>query len=247
MAYESRAGAIPEIPYFRTTHWSVVLRAGREGEAGDSQHALEELCRVYWYPLYSFIRRRGYDVHDAQDLTQAFFEKLLKKNTLAIADRERGRFRTFLLAALNNFLNNEARDAKRLKRGGGAQILSLDMEMAEQQFSHEPSSEASPERIYEQQWVEILMKRVLNQLQAESEAEGQGARFAQLQGYLVGDEAAAPFAEAAARMDVTEAALKGVVRRLRARFRQLLREEIANTVDNQAEIEDEIRHLMTIF
>ncbi len=240
-------GRIPEVQQFRTTHWSVVLRASRSENADEAHRALEELCRAYWYPIYAFIRRRGTGLHDAQDLTQAFFEKLLEKQTLAVADRQRGRFRTFLLSALNNFLINEARDAKRLKRGGGAEVISLDLETAEQQLALEPVSGESPERVYERNWVEVMMRRVLDRLQADSVTEGQAERFSQLRVYLVGEQGAPSFTEMANRLGLTEAAVKGLVRRLRARYRLLFREEIAQTLGDDQDIDAEIKYLLTLY
>jgi len=247
MPFDSGASLLPETPQFRTTHWSVVLQAGQENDLGQRQRALELLCQAYWYPIYAFVRRRGHPVHDAQDLTQSFFEQLLERKTLAVADRERGRFRTFLLAALNNFLINEARDARRLKRGGGAEIMSLDVELAEQRLSVEPATTATPERVYEQQWVSVMLQRVLNQLQAEAALEGNAERFEQLQIYLVADRSTISFQDMAAKLGVTEAAVKGVVRRLRSRYRELLRTEVAQTIGNSSDVEDEIRYLMSIF
>lgn len=244
MAIDSNPGGNAASPHFCTTHWSVVLRAGAGEESGERQKAMEELCRAYWYPLYAFIRRRGYPVHDAQDLVQSFFETILEQGALAVADPGRGRFRSFILAALGNFLANEARNARRQKRGGGVEHVSIDLSLAEERFSLEPATNDTPEHAFERQWLEVLMKRVLDRLERDFAGDGLAERFAQLQVYLVADRGEVPFKEMAEQLGMTEAALKGVVRRLRARYRELFREEVLQTVGSREEVEEEIRHLM---
>jgi RNA polymerase sigma factor (sigma-70 family) len=242
------SGAVPAVPQFRTTRWSMVLRAGAEQlSEADERRALEELCRAYWYPLYSFVRRRGHGSHDAQDLTQAFFARLFEKNAFALADRERGRFRTFLLRALDNFLVNEWEKMQRQKRGGGCEVFSLDAQAAEERYTHEPSSALTPERAFERRWIETLLDRVLSRLRDESAAAGQGERFERLKVYLVEDRGTVSFDEMARQLQMTEAAVKGVVRRMRSRYRELLREEVAHTVASPDEVDSEIRYLMTTF
>lgn len=231
---------------FRTTRWSMVLRAGQEnGETGLA--ALEELCRAYWYPLYLYVRRKGHDAHSAQDLTQAFFARLLEKNSLAVADQERGRFRTFLLSALKNFLHNEHEHATRQKRGGGAETFSLDAATAEERFQNEPSIQDTPEKIFERRWVETLLENVLARLREENRAAGELERFEVLKAFLVEDKGTVSFAEIGARLNMTEAAVKGVVRRLRGRYREIFREEVAHTVASPDEVDAEIRYLLTTF
>ncbi len=228
---------------FRTTRWSVVLRAG-QSSTDEASPALEELCRTYWYPLYLYVRRRGHDAHQAQDLTQGFFARLLEKNSFAVADPDRGRFRTFLLCALNNFLHNEHEHATRAKRGGGREMLPLEAEDAEQRFQNEPACHETPERIFERRWVETLLQRVITRLRQENIDAGDGERFEILKVYLVEDRGAVTFADMAPRLGLTEAGVKGVVRRLRGRYREILREEVAQTLDDPADVDSEIRHLL---
>ncbi len=235
----------PGAAQFRTTRWSLVLRAGEEQlSPADERRALEELCRAYWYPLYSFIRRRVYDPTTAADLTQGFFLQLLERNSFAVADQRRGRFRTFLLAALGNYLANEREAASSQKRGGGVEILSLDLAVAEGRFAAEPVVEETPERAFDRRWVEVLLGNVLAKLRAESVAAGEQERFDQLKGYLVEGDPGVTFAVAAERLGISEASLKGQVRRLRARFREMLREEVSQTVASRSDVESELRHLM---
>jgi RNA polymerase sigma factor (sigma-70 family) len=230
---------------FRTTQWSLILSA-RTADSEGSQAALEQLCQAYWYPVYSFARRRGHDHAQAEDLTQAFFARFLEKNDLAGADTRKGRFRTFLLACVQNFLVNEWDRANAQKRGGGIRILSLDDETAKERFELESRSGASPELAYEQRWVEALLETVLRRLHAEFEAAGKGDQFDALKVYLTEERGAVVFAEMAQRLGVTEGAVKGVVRRMRQRYREIFREEVANTIGDPREVEDEIRHLIKV-
>jgi RNA polymerase sigma-70 factor (ECF subfamily) len=230
---------------FVTTHWSVVLAATRS-DTTRAQTALARLCQAYWYPLYAYVRRRGYDAHDAQDLTQEFFARLLAQKWLAQADRERGRFRTFLLSALGHFLTNEWDKARAQKRGGGVEIVPLQLDSAETRYGHEPADPVTPEQGYERQWALALLEQVLNRLQQEHEGEGHAELFATLKPCLVGDRQAQPYAALAAKLGMTEGAIKVAVHRLRQRYRQLLREEIANTVASDAEVDEEMRHLFAV-
>ncbi|HEX4645784.1 MAG TPA: sigma-70 family RNA polymerase sigma factor [Verrucomicrobiae bacterium] len=227
---------------FTTTHWSVVV-AARDAPSTQSALALEQLCRIYWYPLYAFIRRRGFDAHDAQDLTQEFFYRLLDRNYLSAVDYRKGKFRSFLLAALEHFLANEWRRSKTQKRGGRVTFVSINDDTAENRFIQAPSSSAAPEKAYEQAWAMSLLEQVLNRLRAEATDAGKLDAFEQLKGFLTGDKQPVTYAELARQMNTTEAALKMSVSRMRARYGELLRDEIAQTVTTQDEIEDELRAL----
>jgi RNA polymerase sigma-70 factor (ECF subfamily) len=228
---------------FRTTHWSVVL-AAKDDTSPVADDALAQLCRAYWYPLYAFIRRRGHGPHDAQDLTQEFFYRLLDKRYLSAVDHRKGRFRTFLLAALEHFLANEWRRLQTQRRGGGQQIISID-DSAEQRYAHEPATDLSPERIYEHRWALAFLEQVLGKLRAEFAKAGKGTTFEALKVFLTGDRAPTGYADLAVSLGTTEAALKMAVSRLRQRYAELLRQEIANTVSSPDEVEDELRSLMT--
>lgn len=231
--------------WFATTHWSVVLAAGKT----DSPHAtaaLEKLCRTYWYPLYAYVRRRGHSPADAQDLTQGFFAALLEGNYLARADRERGRFRTFLLTAIDNFLHNEHDRATALKRGGGREIVSWEEQVAEGRYALEPAAGLSPEQIYERRWAATLLEQVLARLRQEFSLAGRGELFDQFKPHLWREDDATPYAQLATSFSMTVAALKVTVHRLRHRYRDLLRDEIAQTVAEPAEIEGEIQYLIRV-
>jgi RNA polymerase sigma-70 factor (ECF subfamily) len=220
----------------------VVLSAGRDSSAQASD-ALAKLCRAYWWPLYVFVRRQGYSPHDAQDLTQAFFARLLEKNYLRAVDPRKGKFRSFLLAALEHFLANEWRGAHAQKRGGQFTFVSTDAESAEQQYIQVPASNLSPEQLFEQQWAVTLLDQTLARLDEEFVASGKGALFGDLKIFLTGEKRAASYAELAATLGMTEAALKMAVSRMRQRYGELLRAEIANTVASPGEIEEELRAL----
>ncbi len=227
---------------FVTTHWSVVLKAG-QGAADGADVALEKLCRVYWWPLYAFVRRRGYGAHDAQDLTQEFFLRLLAKDFLRAVDRNKGKFRSFLLAALDHFLANEWRRTQTQKRGGNYSFVSIDDNSAEQPFLQVPASNLSPEQLYEQQWALTLLNQTLAKLEQEFVASGKGVQFGVLKIFLTGEKRAASGAELAKNLGLTEAALKMAVSRMRQRYGELLRAEIGNTVSDPAEVEEELRAL----
>ena len=227
---------------FPTTLWTVVLHAGRD-ESARARTALAQLCQGYWYPLYSFVRRRGCSPHDAQDLTQAFFAHLLEKRGLERVDPAQGRFRTFLLAALKNFLANEWDRSHALKRGGGKTIESLDEECAESRYQLEPSHDMTPDRHFERQWAMTLLDQVLDALRAEYHAEGKGALFEELKAVLIGQPGV--YADMAARLRRSEGAIKVAVHRLRHRYRALMRAWIAETVGD-GDVEDELRHLLAV-
>ena len=227
---------------FLTTHWSVVLGAGEESSPAATE-ALEKLCRAYWYPLYAYVRRRGFAAPDAQDLTQEFFARLVEKHYLAGVDRSKGKFRTFLLAALEHFLANQWRDARAQKRGGGQTLLSLDDAAAETRYHLEPVDCDTPEKIYERRWALTLLEQTLSRLREECRATDKTQLFDELKGVLSGEESERTYAEIAARLGMTEGAVKAAVHRLRQRYGTLLREEIAQTVASPEEIDEEIRHL----
>jgi RNA polymerase sigma factor (sigma-70 family) len=232
--------------YFATTRWTVVLTAGRRG-APESEGALEQLCRTYWYPLYAYIRRRGHTREDAEDLTQAFFARLLEKNYLEGLRSEKGRFRAFLLAALKHFLANEWDRAHRKKRGGTAIVLSLDWQDAETRYQIDPADHLSPDKLYDRIWAVTLLERVIERLRQESVAEGKSRVFDELRPFLMLGKGAIPYADAAAALGLGEPAVRTAVHRLRRRYRELLRDEIAQTLSNPAPIEEEIRALFAAF
>ncbi len=227
---------------FPTTLWTVVLQAGRD-ELAQVRAALAQLCQAYWYPLYSFVRRRGYSPHDAEDLTQAFFAQLLENRGLERVDPERGRFRTFLLASLKNFLANEWDKAQARKRGGGQSIVSLNAESAERRYQLEPSHDLTPDRHFERQWAMTLLEQVLDALREEYHAGGKGDLFDELKSVIAGQPAA--YADMAARLRCREGAIKVAVHRLRHRYRALMRARIAATV-GEGDVEDELRHLSAV-
>jgi len=231
---------------FAATRWTVVLTAGH-GSSPQAGRALEELCLTYWYPLYAYVRRRGHSPHEAEDLTQEFFARLLARNYLADVDREKGKFRSFLLASLKHFLANEWDRARAAKRGGGQPHLSLDVETAETRYRSEPVDDLTPEKLLERQWALALLDQVLTRLQAEFVADGKEKQFDELKVWLTEGKGATSYAAMAARLGTTEGAAKVAVHRLRRRYRELLREEISHTVATPAEIEEEIRHLFAAF
>lgn len=233
------------IPLFLTTHWSVVLAAGKE-ETPEAAAALERLCRTYWYPLYAYVRHRGYNPQESEDLTQEFFYRLLQKNFLVHVDPRKGKFRSFLLAAMNHFLANEWDRARTLKRGGQMTFVPFEDLLAEQRYQGEPSVGRSPEYIYEKAWAIALLDRVLKRLQQETAADGQGKRFEELKIILIGERPSFSYTDLAAKLGSTEAALKMAVQRLRRRYGELLREEITQTVADPSDAEEELRHLRTL-
>jgi RNA polymerase sigma-70 factor (ECF subfamily) len=223
----------------------VVLTAGRS-DTTRARDALARLCRTYWYPLYAHVRRRGHSPEDAQDLTQAFFARLLEKNWVGDADQAKGRFRTFLLTAMNRFLADEWDKARAQKRGGGVPLVPLQFDTAETRYGVEPTDGSTPERSFERRWALTLLEEVLNRLRAEWELEGKADTFAILHPCLVGERTAQPYAELAVKLGVSEGTMKTTVHRLRQRYRQLLREEIANTVAGPGEVDEELRHLFAV-
>jgi RNA polymerase sigma-70 factor (ECF subfamily) len=246
MAEEARVGLSAGARWdFTTTHWSAVLAAG-QADAPKAGEALEKLCRAYWYPLYVYVRRRGHSVEDAQDLTQAFFAHLLRKDFLSGVGPEKGRFRSFLLACLKHFLADEWEKARTAKRGGRGPERLLDLELAEERYRLEARVEANAESLYERRWALELLDRVLDRLRREAVASGREAVFDQLQGGLLGERPTETYAQLGARLGMSETAVKVTVHRLRQRYRELLREEIAHTVARPDEIEEEMRYLFGV-
>jgi RNA polymerase sigma factor (sigma-70 family) len=231
---------------FDTTHWSLVLAAGQRG-TGESAAALERLCQSYWLPLYAYVRRRVSDVHDAQDLTQAFFERLLEKNYLADADPRRGQFRVFLLTAFKHFLSKEWEKAKAQKRGGGRSPISLDFSTGDSQITLQPAGGLTAEQMYERQWVITLLSCVMQRLEREFEKVGKRSQFERLKDFIVSTKKDTTYADVASELGMTESAARMATSRLRRRYRQLLREEIAQTVSSPEDIDDEINSLFTTF
>jgi RNA polymerase sigma factor (sigma-70 family) len=227
---------------FETTHWSLVLRAGNRADQ-DADVALAALCERYWYPLYAYVRRRVTDVSEAQDLTQEFFASLLGKNTLAIASPERGKFRGFLLVAIRNFLANEWDRLRAQKRGGGTRPLSLDLDCGESRLHLEPSHDMTPERLFERHWVLTLLDLVMRRLQGEYESAGKAEQFERLKASLTGDRERLPYAALGAELGMSEEAARQAASRLRKRYRELLRAEVAQTVAEPEGVDDEIRSL----
>jgi RNA polymerase sigma-70 factor (ECF subfamily) len=227
---------------FRTTHWSVIV-AAQDGQSTEARAALAELCEAYWYPLYAFTRRQGHSMEDARDLTQEFFTRLLEKDYLGAADREKGKFRSYLLACCKHFLANEHDRAKALKRGGGVAIRSLDCGVAESRYSEEPAHDVTPERLFERRWALVLLQNVFARLRAEHERDGKLKLFEQLKPFLAGDGPTVRYAQAAEALHLSSGAVKVAVHRLRRRYRELVHEEIARTVDAPALVEAEIRDL----
>jgi len=230
---------------FATTHWSVVLTAGRR-DSMQARDALARLCRTYWYPLYAYVRRQGHSPHDAQDLTQEFFARLLAKNYLGDVDRSKGRFRSFLLASLKHFLANEWDKAKARKRGGGQTFVPLEADTAETRYSLEPIDALSADKIFERRWALTLLEQALARLREEHVATGKVALFDLLKDCLTGESHSLPYSELGSRVGMGEGAVKVAVHRLRQRYRALLREEIANTVGSEKEVEEELRYLFAV-
>jgi len=228
---------------FCTTHWSAVLRAAGE-TSPEADRALDDLCRTYWYPLYAYVRRQGRSAEDAQDLTQEFFARLLERNAVRLADRERGRFRTFLLSSLKNFLINEWEKARAAKRGGGGVAFSLDEQDADGRYVMEPVDGLTPERIFEKRWAATLLANVLARLRQEYLAHDKGLLFDSLKPYVCGDTITEGYEEIAGRLGMSAGAVRVAMHRLRDMYRELLRAEVARTVESPVDIDEELRHLV---
>ena len=238
----NQMGAVPSSA-FHTTSWTLVLAASGDS-AADSAAALTRLCQTYWHPVYAFIRRLGYDPDQAQDLSQGFFALLLEKNYLQDADRERGRFRSFLLTSVKHFLANEWDRSHALKRGGGRVPIAIDVLEAERWYAPAAVEANTPERLFERRWAISLLEHVIVQLRAEFAATGKADQFDRLSMFLSPDSDRVGYDEVAAQMGTSAGALRMAVHRLRRRYRALLREQIAATVSSPEEADDEIRFLM---
>jgi RNA polymerase sigma-70 factor (ECF subfamily) len=228
---------------FLTTQWSVVLAAAGD-DTGEARDALTALCEAYWYPLYAFARRRGAQEPEAADLTQGFFAVLLEKDYVRAADRERGRFRTFLITAFRNYWSKEREKAGAQKRGGGHRHLSLDFEEGERRYRLEPSTDITPERVYERRWALTILDRALDRVRQHSAETGKAEQFEVLEPFLAAGSGRPAYAEVAEALGISESAIKSAIRRLRLRYRDALREEIAGTVPDESAVDAEIRHLM---
>ena len=238
-----RSSASPLQPagVFATTHWSVVVQAG-DSQSPEAGFALERLCRTYWYPLYVFVRRKGKGHEDACDLTQGFFALFLEKHYLRSVNASLGKFRTFLLTSLTHFMANEADKARAQRRGGDRPALSLDEAAAEARYEVETADHETPERVFERRWVQTVMGLVLDRLAAETGQE----RFEVLKDFMLAKQREISYEEAAKRLGMSVAAVTSAIHRLRGRFRALLYEEIANTVEKPEEVESEIRYLLSV-
>jgi RNA polymerase sigma factor (sigma-70 family) len=246
MTVSEPGGALRERVEFCTTHWSVVL-AARDGGVSPAQQALETLCAAYWYPIYSYVRRQGHPPEDAADATQAFFAHLLSHDFLRNVAPEKGRFRSFLLACLKRHLADHWRREHTRKRGPTRALVSLDEAQAEGRYLRESVELADPETLYERRWALTLLDRVLDRLEAEFTAARKPGLFAELQPFLLGEKGGRTYAQIAAHRGSSEGAIKMTVLRMRERLRALFREEIARTVATPAEVDEEIRHLLSVF
>jgi RNA polymerase sigma-70 factor (ECF subfamily) len=227
---------------FATTHWSVVLEAG-QNDSPKASEALSQLCRTYWYPLYAYVRRKGYPAADAQDLTQEFFARFLARNYLGGVDRQKGKFRSYLLGACEHFLAKEWRRAHTEKRGGGQTAFSFDELDAENRYLLEPANDLTPARIFDRRWATTLLEQAMTRLEEECRAENKKDLFEKLKELLEGDSAGASYAEIAPSLAMSEGALKVAVHRLRHKYGELIRAEIAQTVTSEEDVDDELRYL----
>jgi RNA polymerase sigma-70 factor (ECF subfamily) len=241
---DSITPSTPPREYFATTRWTVVLAAGAQSTP-QADVALEELCRSYWYPLYAYIRRHGHSKEDAEDLAQSFFARFLQRNYLEKLRSEHGKFRSFLLASLKHFLANEWDRTHRQKRGGAIAPLSLDWHGADTRYQIEPADNLTPDKIYDRAWAVTLLERVIGQLRDEN--NDNPALFAQLKPFLTMGRGEIPYAEAASATGLSEGAIRVAVHRLRRRYRELLRQEISQTLSDPAQVEEEMRTLFTAF
>jgi RNA polymerase sigma factor (sigma-70 family) len=231
--------------WFTSTHWSVILRA-QDTSSPLAAAALEKLCRAYWYPLYVFVRRQGEDEESAKDLTQGFFSRLLEKRYLAQVQREKGKFRSFLLTAFKHFLSDEWDKARAQKRGGGQALVSLDDSRCEDRYRLEPVDNMDAEKLFERRWALTLLEQARARLKDEYLESGKSSLYERLEVFEAGDRNAPPYAEVAAELGLTESGVKSAVFRLRQRYRELIREEVAHTVGEPEEVDREIRYLISV-
>jgi RNA polymerase sigma-70 factor (ECF subfamily) len=229
---------------FQTTRWSLIF-AARGGDSAEAEQALATLCGSYWYPLYAFVRRKGYDADIAQDLVQGFLARLLEKRELVAVDRGKGRFRSYLMAACTHYLANERDHAQAKKRGGGRVTISIDGLAAEGRYRRAPVHQLTPERLFEKQWALALLDRVIERLEAEMARAGKSRQFMALKPAVLGDSTRTPFAQIAAELGLSEDAARAAAVRLRRRYRDLFRDEVARTVDRPADVEEEIASLFS--
>jgi len=230
---------------FVTTHWSIVLEAGQTGSS-EASEAMAQLCRTYWYPLYAYVRRKGYGVDDAQDLTQEFFARLLARNYLSVADRNKGKFRSFLLGSLEHFLAREWTKAHAQKRGGGQSIHSLDEADAENRYLLEPAHELTAEKIFDRRWATAVLDQAMARLREECIANNKGDLFARVETLLSGEKGEAGYADIATALEMSEGAIKVAVHRLRQRYGELVRAEIAQTVATPEQADEELQYLFAV-
>ena len=245
MTTTSPTGPRASEAWFRTTHWSVVLSA-QDKSSPQSDQALESLCRTYWYPLYAFVRRQGQSPADAEDLVQEFFARLLAKDYLAVVDREKGRFRTFLVMAMKRFLANEWDRLRTQKRGGGQAALPLDAAQAEIRYQEDASLSRTAHMAFDREWAVTLLHQTLTRLRQEHERLGSGQDFEVISRFLTVGKESIPYAQTAVQLGISEAAARMAVHRLRRRFREVVREEVAQTVARAEEVDEEIRYLIEI-
>lgn len=245
-SHTPHSASLPSHRAFATTQWSVVIAAGQDSSP-DSREALAALCRTYWAPLYAYVRRRVPDVNEAQDLTQAFFAELLDKNYVGQADQQRGQFRAFLLTAFKHFLSKEWEKAKAQKRGGGKAPIPLDFRSVDSSISIEPTGGLTAEQLYDREWAIALLGKIMEKLEAEFQQVGKAEQFLELKAFLIGDRSGWTYAEAAVRLQMSEDAARKAASRMRQRYRELLREEIAETVSGPEEVENEVGKLFSSF
>jgi RNA polymerase sigma factor (sigma-70 family) len=247
-AQDPASGVSTPVPerWFVTTDWGTILAAGQPGSP-EADAALARLCQIYWRPLYGFIRGRGHSPEDSQDLVQGFFAHVLEKNCFGDYVAEKGRFRSFLMLMLKRFMTNEWRRENRQKRGGGRELLSIDAMDTEAQYLNEPVDKSSPEKDFQRRWAMTLLKRVLERLEAECCAAGKAESFRELKNLLSGEPGGVSCAEVGRKLGMGEGAVKVAVHRLRQRYRDLLRAEVAATVSSRDEVDDEIRSLFLDF
>jgi RNA polymerase sigma-70 factor (ECF subfamily) len=230
---------------FATTHWSVVQAAGQRSSS-DAAAALEQLCQTYWFPVYAYVRRWGHGAEDARDLTQEFFAQLLRDNTVAAADRERGRFRSFLLGILKRFLTHARAHRTAQKRGGGAMPLSWEQDLAEEKYACEPRDGFAPDELFDRRWAAAVLEQALSRLASNDEPSAHPGLSRRLLPFVLGDRDHPPWREVGAEFELSESALKSALRRLRERFAAVVRATIADTLSHPEDVDDELRHLLAV-